>query len=224
MEQLKQSENEILDLGNKIVKQLDLKKRSDTTAKWMAHYVAELISNIESCKNPEEKKEMQQECSQLIFKLWKNKKFLPIDQPLSDLKPLLKILEGLSTRQFHFSPFFPKENDLKNIDWFEFAMLVKKNSIDIFEIIVFANSANEIIEHRKKSTDDSLPLFKHESNIMSLLSSNLENKSSIIRFGEERLEYEKLNSEEAKKIVFDRLESLLDEQKNAIIQLRNKLM
>lgn len=222
MEQLEHLENQILELGNKIVKELDLSKSVDTLGKWMAQYTAELIHKIEICENEENKEALQKECSELILKLWKNKKFLPIDQPLSNLKPLIKILEGLNSKRFHFTSFSPKEDDKKNIEWYDLAMTIKNNTIDILQIIVLANSANEILEHRKKNDQNQLLLSKVESNIISLLESNLENSKTI--FGnDQEIEYEKLKGDEAKKIVLDKLDALLDEQKKSLAQLRMKL-
>lgn len=223
MEQLEHSENQILELGNKIVKELDLSKSVDTLGKWMAQYTAELIHKIEICENEENKEALQKECSELILKLWKNKKFLPIDQPLSNLKPLIKILEGLNSKRFHFTSFFPKEDDLENIEWYDLAMTIKNNTIDILQIIVVANSANEILEQRKKNEENQLPLSKDEANIISLLEHNLKNTNNIFRHDEQEMEYEKLKGDEAKKIVFDKLDALLDEQKKSLAQLRMKL-
>lgn len=220
MEQLEHSENQILELGNKIVNQLHLNDGVDTLGKWMAQYIAELIHKIETCEKEEDKEALQKECSKLILKLWKNKKFLPIDQPLSNLKPLIKILEGLNSKNFHFSSFFPKEDDRENIEWYDLTMTIKNNTIDIFQIIVLANSANEILKERKKNEENQLPLSEHEANILSLLEHNLKNSNNIFRSENEEIEYEKLKSDEAKKIVFDKLDALLDEQKKSLAQLR----
>lgn len=220
MEQLEHSENQILELGNKIVKELDLSKSVDTLGKWMAQYTAELIHKIEICENEENKEALQKECSELILKLWKNKKILPIDQPLSNLKPLIKILEGLNSKRFHFTSFFPKEDDKENIEWYDLAMTIKNNTIDIFQIIVLANSVNEILEHRRENEENQLPLSNDEANILSLLEHNLKNTYKIFRSENEEIEYEKLKSDEAKKIVFDKLDALLDEQKKSLAQLR----
>lgn len=222
MEQLEHSENQILELGNKIVKELHLSKRVDTLGKWMAQYTAELIHKIEICENEENKEGLQKECSELILKLWKNKRNLPIDQPLSNLKPLIKILEGLNSKKFHFTSFFPKEDDQENIEWYDLAMTIKNNTIDILQIIVLANSANEIMEHRKKNDQNQLLLSKVELNIISLLENNLENANTIFGNDNQEIEYEKLESDEAKNIVFDKLDALLDEQKKSLAQLKVK--
>ncbi len=220
MEQLEHSENQILELGNKIVNQLHLNDGVNTLGKWMAQYIAELIHKIETCEKQENKEALQKECSKLILKLWKNKKYLPIDQPLSNLKPLIKILEDLNSNNFHFSSFFPKEDDQENIEWHDLAMTIKNNTIDIFQIIVLANSVNEILELRRENEENQLPLSNDEANILSLLEHNLKNTNKIFRSENEEIEYEKLKSEEAKKIVFDKLDELLDEQKKSLAQLR----
>ena len=53
MEQSKHSEDEIIKLGKKLVKELDLEYSVNTLARWMSHYLAELLHNIDNEKTNE---------------------------------------------------------------------------------------------------------------------------------------------------------------------------
>ena len=46
MEKLKHSEESIIKLGEKLVTELNLEGSSNTLARWMSHYIAELIEKI----------------------------------------------------------------------------------------------------------------------------------------------------------------------------------
>lgn len=62
MEQSKHSEEEILKLGRKLIKELELVYTVNTLARWLSHYLAELMVNIDNCESEEEKTELQKEC------------------------------------------------------------------------------------------------------------------------------------------------------------------
>ena len=99
MEQLKPSEEAIIKLGKKLVKELDLEYSVNTLARWMAHYLAELIEKIEKAEPNEDKKILQQECCDVILKIWSQKENLPIKKPLDDLRPIIEILEVLKEKK-----------------------------------------------------------------------------------------------------------------------------
>jgi hypothetical protein len=99
MAKLKHSEEEIIKLGKKLVKELGLEYSTNTLARWMSHYLAELIQNIEKSESKEEKKVLQQECCDIILKIWSQKENLPITRPLDNLKPVIEILQVIKVPQ-----------------------------------------------------------------------------------------------------------------------------
>lgn len=56
-------------LGEKLVAELKLVESTDTLARWMAHYVAELMVRAEHAPLPE-RDEAQQSCARVILDLW----------------------------------------------------------------------------------------------------------------------------------------------------------
>lgn len=65
-----------MNLGKKLVKELDLDPGVDTLARWMAHYIAEQIILLEQ-KSGEEKKLAEERCIDMILKLWSHRATLP---------------------------------------------------------------------------------------------------------------------------------------------------
>jgi hypothetical protein len=99
MEQLTHSGEEIIKLGKKLIKELDLEYSSNILARWMSHYLAELIQYIDNAESEEKRKLLQKECCDIILKIWSNKENLPIRKPLDDLKPIIEVLQVLKEKK-----------------------------------------------------------------------------------------------------------------------------
>jgi len=85
-----------LALGRQIVSELGLEPGVDTLSKWMAHHIAELISDAESQTDPEVKRNKETQAAESISKLWQHRsKYDNRINPLHDLKPILQVLQTL---------------------------------------------------------------------------------------------------------------------------------
>ena len=146
MAQLKHSEEEIIKLGEKLVRELDLEYSTNTLARWMSHYLAELMGNIDNIKSEEEKTILQQECCDIILKVWSQKENLPITKPLDNLKPIIEILEVLKEqKEVSILPRWLEYNSLpRNNEWASLVDLVKNNSEQIFSKVVQMNLHKDI--------------------------------------------------------------------------------
>lgn len=95
MEPFLQVDN-VLELGRKLVEQLDLEESDDTLGRWMAHYIAELIAKSEHSTG-ENKIVVQRECFAMILSLWKHRSALPNGKrPFEDIEPILHTIESLN--------------------------------------------------------------------------------------------------------------------------------
>ena len=111
---------ELLELGNHIVNQLDLYDSMDTLARWMAHYIAELIDNIEKEDDKDEKRRIQQEVFELIIQLWDKRAALPANvDPIKKYQKCLDFLEKISpeiggNNNAYFHTHLSNKDDLSN--------------------------------------------------------------------------------------------------------------
>jgi len=227
MEQSKHSEVEIIQLGEKLVKELNLEYSVNTLARWLSHYLAELILNIDNSVSKEERKKLQQECCDVILKLWSQKENLPIKQPLEDLKPVLEVLSVLKEKKevfirpswLEYRPFKSHDNE-----WATFVDLVKNNSEIIFSKIVQINLNKDILKKDQEWMKENKG-FLNEDQIYFLeiidvmIEKNLNkgvvdlNNFDISKNNQPRINF-----------IFDELENLIDEQKKELMKLKAKFL
>lgn len=229
MGKLKQSEEEVIKLGKRIVKELNLEPSVDTLGKWMAHYVAELIKKTEKSTSKSEKLENQKECFEVILKLWNNRDHLPMaSKPLSDMKPLLELLDALKRDDFSY-PYWRQYKVIPDKPtWTGFMDTVKSNSENIFELCIYSIINYDIL--RKKPdwlTDHKNMLSKTEIKLIEHLE-YLVNRSDSILIYSEKLKVEvklnELSGSERHTAIFDKIESYLDEMRNKLKTLRESLI
>lgn len=94
-----------MNLGKALVKELNLDPGVDTTARWMAHYIAEQIERAE-CSSGIQKKEAEERCFETILKLWNHRSAFPRgSRPFENFEPILRTLVRLdpeNERHFFF--------------------------------------------------------------------------------------------------------------------------
>jgi hypothetical protein len=85
----------MLTLGDKLVAEMELSAEVDTLARWMAHYLAELLVNARMNKH-ELKDERNAEIFKLILELWKHRQYLPEkSRPFREFQPVCRVLDSL---------------------------------------------------------------------------------------------------------------------------------
>ena len=83
---------DVLELGQVIVRQLELDRRGELPSRWMAHHLAELITTAKTAEG-EVKQQAQDRASELILKLWTNRRALPTPaDPLHGHLAAIKVL------------------------------------------------------------------------------------------------------------------------------------
>ncbi|WP_339626083.1 hypothetical protein [uncultured Winogradskyella sp.] len=223
MEQSKHSEEEILKLGKKLIKELELVYTGNTLARWLAHYLAELISNIDKCKSKEEKSKLQKECCDIILEIWEKRERVPIEKPTEKLKPIIDVISLLKKNEHPFirHRFLDKRNGLKksNSSWLSFLEIVKNNSERIYRKSLISMISEELLEK------DNEWIGKHGSFLSDDEKSVVEYLDSIKEITISFHDDPKKEPSENEKIVnlFKELEEQIDEQKKELLKLK-KLM
>ncbi|WP_055436659.1 hypothetical protein [Lacinutrix algicola] len=220
MEQSKHSEEQILKLGKKLIKELELVYTVNTLSRWMTHYLAELINTIDKCESKEEKSKLQKECCDIILEIWKKREGLPIEKPTEKLKPIIDVISLLKKNEHPFirHRFFDKKKGLKNSNssWLSFLEIVKNNSERIYRKSLIAMISEELLEKDKdwiKENGDFLS--DDEKSVVEYLDSIREITISF----HDGQEVEVTEKEKIKKL-FNELEEQLDEQKEELLRLK----
>ncbi|MDQ0593489.1 hypothetical protein B0A69_03195 [Chryseobacterium shigense] len=226
MAQLKHSEEEIIKLGEKLVRELDLEYSTNTLARWMSHYLAELMGNIDNIKSEEEKTILQQECCDIILKVWSQKENLPITKPLDNLKPIIEILEVLKEqKEVSILPRWLEYNSLpRNNEWASLVDLVKNNSEQIFSKVVQMNLHKDILSKDKEWLKENKSfLSRDEINFLELIDvmNNNDFSKGVIDLND--FEMSDDNSKRIK-FMFDELENLIDEQKKELLKIKKNYL
>ena len=85
----------VLRLGEQIVNELGLADSADTLGRWMAHYIAELIHEVDAASE-EEQPARKAKCATAILDLWKHRQVFPGGKrPFENFDIVLRVLEGL---------------------------------------------------------------------------------------------------------------------------------
>lgn len=99
----------VLELGRKLVQELDLDPGVDTLGRWMAHYVAELIHYADNA-TPDGREQARSACAQAILDLWKHRHSITMRRkPLASFQSILDFLNALANHAYRI-----QEPDLEN--------------------------------------------------------------------------------------------------------------
>lgn len=82
-------------LGEKLVAELKLVESTDTLARWMAHYVAELMVRAQHAAPPE-RDEAQQSCARAILDLWAQARAFPAKRTaFESIDRVIEVIDSL---------------------------------------------------------------------------------------------------------------------------------
>jgi hypothetical protein len=85
----------IVDLGKRLIGELKLVQSTDTLARWMVHYVAELITAAETATG-DERTRAQEKCAAAILELWRHRHELPDGtRPFEHAAPVMRAIQAL---------------------------------------------------------------------------------------------------------------------------------
>lgn len=225
MEKSKQSEEAILKLGEKLISELELDYTFNTLARWIAHYLTELMGTIEGCKSKDEKIKLQKECCNLILELWAEKDKLPIQKPLDNAQEFLQILSVLKKSNKRVS-IMPRWIEYRSVSsdspWSNFVEKVKNNSEKIFYHSIEANLNSDLLlkdnewfdNHKEFLSDEEKELIEHLN-----LVAKIDFASGVIDLNDDSKE-KKATREDRLNYIFEEIEKLIDEEKNELLKLK----
>ena len=162
------SSQEILNLGKKIIAELNLSDSSDTLSRWMVHFLAEKIAAAEILKG-DEKDKLEKECFDLILKVWEHRALMPGKiAPLSTLQPVISFLKTLSTgmKEDYFRYFRERRDN----HWLKFATDAHLLGEHIISLLIFIQTLPlSLINAKLWKQDHEVHLEKEEIELITEL-------------------------------------------------------
>lgn len=219
------NEQKIVELGKVIVKELELEPGVDTLSKWMAHYLSELFNKLENAEDSDHKKQIEQECVDVILKLWQNKSSLPVSiDPMKTVKDAISVLDQLKGSEMAFSSLrYMRGKDLSS-SFGEFANEIDRSAYQMIKLSIMLSLANkEFINSKKWNTEFRETLSKEESKLIDLLDSYFSRMERIVFTAKEETSIMDMSPSDRKRVFIEELKSLIDQQSNALNRLKNSL-
>lgn len=215
MEQSQQSK-EILDLGNKLVAELKMVDSSDTLSRWMAHYIAELITSAENAEE-EMKAALEKECFDTILKLWANRDATPKGiRPLSSLEDAMMLLHKIA---YKFDGNWHRYFEGADNPWKKFGADVNDANRDIIRLLVFLQSLDtDLVNVKKWVADHGTLLSAEEQEIVAGLDTIASETEYYFQLQELRKDPKELQS-----TIVTHLEKLVEKVKIAMEELKSNL-
>ena len=228
-EKLQPPTEKVIKLGVKIVEELQLENSRDTLGRWMSHYLAERLDSLEKYSNEQEKKEIEKECCDIILRIWSQRESVNgISTPLSDLEPLIDIVKSLKKTRYNF--MLPSNGrEIKDPDWLNFVKLVKKNATKILALSLYSSLSIEVLNEKKIWSEEFQNLLsEQEAEFLNELTFLVNDTNEIIYVNStedtEEIDLEKITPTERYRVIFEKMEKELEEQKTALLNLKNKVM
>ena len=107
--------SEVLSLGARIVRELELDESTNTLSRWMAHHLAETMKSAEVADEAN-KERLEEKAVSLILELWANRRDLPGNAyPLAKLGEAIAVLNRLHSVALPFRR--QSTNELEDLLW-----------------------------------------------------------------------------------------------------------
>jgi hypothetical protein len=215
-----ETQQRAISLGKQLVKALNRDGNADTISRWMAHYIAELITIAENAPAAD-KERAREKCFESIMSLWKHRAFFPNGRrPFEEFEPVLIALARLSpeeSRSYYHRLSSPRENGKES---------EPDHVQQLIEIIFAIDSATRVLitEMLKEATEEAT-----NENTKSLLkdaasfSPSLDIKALDILFQESENAPKDLTSDNARRIIIQDRIAKLDSFCELALQVRKKL-
>lgn len=214
----------ILNLGRKLVRELELENTCETLSKWMAHYLAEQMAEVESAKSRHQRDAAQNKCCELILKIWDKRSSLPGSaKPFGHIEEALKSLIAMQAEQNEFARIFNSQVSSKKNAWLEFAE--KTNDIEwrLMRISFLTGLLENNFGAEKQWVDDhSEALSDDEKNLITALDGWLNLRNQYFATADDRSMAD-FSPEERFGLVLKELDKLSKKQRQVFLDLKKRL-
>lgn len=215
---------DVIDLGNRIVEELELQEGVDTLAKWMSHYLAELILRATRERSAAKRKKLEASCFALIERLWKNRGSLPRGaRPLGRIEEQLDAIETMMADMVT-TPLAYRHRAKGTTDpWLTFA--IASHAIDrrMAAIALLTSFLNTDVGREKRwVVENSTRITKKERELIESLDRWLHNRHSLFTTSNAKSVSE-LEPPERIDTILEELKKALQAQQTAYNALKESL-
>lgn len=218
---------ETISLGKKIIEEFSSEESYDTTLRWMAHYIAELIQAAEKETNVAKKRKLQEECAAVILILWQKRAYFRGNtRPLAnfaDVIPILQALRDEPSTVLSWQRFAHYED---GSPWGAFMGHVRHSMDTVLKISLCAAVSEQSLRKEKEWLKYQSLLSEDESKIIKYLDQLLlegDLRHRVVFVEEGQTQKEKTPPEKLVQ-VFDKLEALISTQVEYLTELREKIV
>jgi len=214
----------ILNLGRKLVRELELEHTCETLSKWMAHYLAEQMSMVETAESQQEKDAAQSRCCELILRVWENRSSLPGKfVPLGNVTDALNSLIAMRSEQQVFSDAFASEGPPDDNHWLKFSEKTHDIGCRLLRISFLAGLLENNFGAEKQWVDEhGDALSDDERNLIQALDGWLNLKPYFFTTTDDK-SMGGLPPEERTDLVLKELDALSKKQRQAFLNLKQHL-
>lgn len=200
---------EVLNLGKLLVEELGLESSADTLSRWMAHYIAQQINEIENATGAD-KELAEAKCFETILKLWKHRAYYKTgNKPFENFEQIFQTLERLNPdneEPFYFqTSYSTKGNENDNETDHVKKYLLMASAIDVTVRIwlkfIFQQAVKQALNEKTKEwIKVAAPLSnKNEASLIVRILSNQDiNKNDMVDYKEKEAELLKQRIEQLK--------------------------
>ncbi|MCX2690110.1 hypothetical protein OO256_06415 [Pseudomonas sp. DCB_CB] len=136
-------------MGETILEELNDRSSTDTTARWLAHFLAEKIELANSAPDDAEGDTVRQDCLDLVLKIWERREKVPFAIPLEEAIQELGVL--LKPKPYFPAPDVAKSTTLQLFD--KLIKLHKQESQVCFALWVSTLDLRSEREHLTKNPE-----------------------------------------------------------------------
>lgn len=148
---------EVLKLGELLVKELGLESSVDTLSRWMAHYIAQQMNEIENTTGAD-KQAAEENCFKTILKLWKHRAYYETgDKPFENFEPIFQTLDRLNPdheEPFYFHSEYSARDKSDNTDNAVKQYLLMATQIDevvrVWLKFIFQHAAEQAVDEKTR--------------------------------------------------------------------------
>ena len=215
---------EIIALGKRIVEELGVHESVDTLCKWMAHFLAESINEVENEPNPKRKAKAEQRCFELILRVWNSRTNLHRNaRPTGRIEEAIDSLAAMEQVRSFSAQYLTEDKNKQSNHWLTFARKSYANDKRMAAISILAGVLeNDFGAERRWLEDHGSQLSDEEKELIDLLDKQLGTKLEWVT-RDDKQSVASLSPKDRNVAILKEINALVEAQNAALSDLKESL-